>query len=56
MLRAAIRQLDRAELYFDAVESMELDDRLAARALNQLRSDLRSLVEYLVDLRSATQG
>jgi hypothetical protein len=52
VLRAAIRQLERAELYFDAVEYMDLDDARASRALRQLRSDLRSLNGYLIELRS----
>jgi hypothetical protein len=52
VLRAAIRQLERAELYFDAVAYMDLDDARASRALNQLKSDLRSLNGYLVELRS----
>ena len=53
VLRAAIRQLERAELYFDAVEYMDIDDRDATRALNHLTSDLHSLVAYLVRLRDA---
>ena len=55
VLRAAIRQLERAELYFDAVEFMDIDDREAERALHQLKSDLRSLTGYLVHLRGAIQ-
>ena len=51
VLRAAIRQLERAELYFDAVEFMDIDDREAERALHQLKSDSRSLAGYLVRLR-----
>jgi lysylphosphatidylglycerol synthetase-like protein (DUF2156 family) len=54
VLRAAVRQLERAEVYFDAVEYMDVDDRQARRALAQLKSDLRSLTAYLVQLRSAT--
>jgi lysylphosphatidylglycerol synthetase-like protein (DUF2156 family) len=54
VLRAAVRQLERAEVYFDAVEYMDLDDRQARRSLAQLKSDLRSLTAYLVQLRSAT--
>lgn len=54
VLRAAVRQLERAELYFDAVDYMDLGDREANRALAQLRADLRSLTAYLVELRSAT--
>ena len=55
VLRAAIRQLERAELYLDAVEYMDVNDREAQRALRQLKSDLRSLTGYLVGLRSAEQ-
>ena len=56
VLRAAIRQLERAELYLDAVAYMDLDDREAKRALNRLKSDLRALNDYLVQLRGATRG
>ncbi len=48
VLRAAGRQLDRAETYLAAVAYMELDDRAAERALNQLRADVESLRRYLV--------
>jgi hypothetical protein len=47
VLRAAMRQLERAEVYLAAVAYMELDDREAQRAVNQLRSDLDSLRRYL---------
>jgi hypothetical protein len=53
VLRAAIRQLDRAEIYLAAVSYMELDDREAQRALNQLRADLKGLAQYLGERRSA---
>ena len=53
VLRAAIRQLERAEIYVDAVGYMDLGDREASRALGQLRSDLRSLEDYLVRLLGA---
>ncbi len=56
VLRAAIRQLERAEIYLDAVEYMDLDDRQAQRTLNQLKSDLQSLCRYLADQRSAIRG
>ena len=56
VLRAAIRQLDRAEIYLDAVAYMELDDRQAARALNQLKADLRALSRYLGQQREAIRG
>jgi hypothetical protein len=47
VLRAAIRQLDRAELYVVAVDSMKLDDRAAQRLLNHIRTEIDSLRRYL---------
>jgi hypothetical protein len=38
VLRAAIRQLDRAEIYVAAVAYMQLDDRAAERSIRQLRA------------------
>jgi hypothetical protein len=52
VLRAAIRQLERADIYLAAVAYMELDDREAGRALNQLRGDLESLRSYIAERRS----
>jgi hypothetical protein len=54
VLRIAVRQLERADLYLGAVGAMDLGDRQAARALNQLRSDLDALRGYLSELRSST--
>jgi hypothetical protein len=51
VLRVAIRQLDRAEIYLAAVVYMELDDREARRAVNQLRTDVESLRRYLGERR-----
>jgi len=56
VLRAAIRQLERAEIYLDAVEYMDLGDREAVRALAQLKADLRSLERYLTEARGAIRG
>jgi len=56
VLRAAIRQLERAEIYFDAVSAMELDDREARRAVDRLRADTRALRRYLGEQRSALGG
>ncbi|HKW06596.1 MAG TPA: hypothetical protein VJS19_03405 [Candidatus Dormibacteraeota bacterium] len=53
VLRAAIRQLERAEIYFDAASAMQLDDREARRALDQLRADTAALRRYLGERRSA---
>jgi hypothetical protein len=51
VLRAAIRQLERADIYLAAVSYMDLDDREAERATNRLRTDLDSLRRYLIELR-----
>jgi acyl-CoA reductase-like NAD-dependent aldehyde dehydrogenase len=52
VLRTAVRQLERAELYLAAVAYMELGDREAQRALNQLRTDLESLKRHLGERRN----
>jgi hypothetical protein len=54
VLRAAIRQLDRAEIYLAAVSYMQLDDRAAERAVRQLRADLDGLKRHLAALRAGT--
>jgi hypothetical protein len=48
-----MRQLERAELYLAAVAYMELDDRAARRAINQLRADTEALRLHLGQLRGA---
>jgi hypothetical protein len=55
VLRAAIRQLERAEIYLAAVAYMELDDREAQRAVGKLRTDVESLRRYLAEQRSGTR-
>jgi hypothetical protein len=52
VLRAAIRQLERAEIYLAAVAYMELDDREVQRTVNRLRSEVDALRSYLADQRS----
>jgi len=54
VLRAAIRQLDRADVYLAAVAYMQIDDRAADRALTQLRTDLDGLKRHLAALRAGT--
>lgn len=54
VLRAAMRQLERAEVYFAAIAAMELDDREARRAVDRLRADSRALLQYLRDVRAQT--
>ncbi len=52
VLRTAVRQLDRAELYIAAVSYMDLDDRQAQRAVKELRTDVENLRAYLSELRA----
>jgi hypothetical protein len=54
VLRAAIRQLDRAEIYLAAVDAMDMDDREAQRAVRQLEAGLDGLRRYLIELRRRT--
>ena len=54
VLRAAIRQLDRADVYLAAVAYMQIDDRAADRALTRLRTDLDGLKRLLAALRTGT--
>jgi len=53
VLRAAIRQLDRAEIYLAAVAYMSLDDRGAQQAVSQLRTDVESLRRHLGQVRNS---
>jgi hypothetical protein len=46
-LRIAIRQLERAELYLDAVESLDLDDPETDRSVRQITEQIRGLRRYL---------
>jgi hypothetical protein len=52
VLRAAIRQLERAEIYLAAVAYMELDDRDVQRTVNRLRSEVDALRSHLANERS----
>ena len=54
VLRAAIRQLERADLYLGAVAALEIGDWPAERSVRQLRDDLGSLRRHLSDLRART--
>ena len=51
VLRAAIRQLERADISLAAVMYMDIDDRPAERALSQLRADLDALRRHLGEQR-----
>jgi hypothetical protein len=52
VLRAAIRQLERADLYLGAVAVMGIADADAGRAVRRLRADLEGLRQHLVALRA----
>lgn len=52
VLRAAMHQLERADLYLAAIAYMDLGDREAQRALNRVRGDLASLGRYLGERRN----
>jgi len=54
VLRAANRQLDRADVYLAAVSYMQIDDRAADRALTRLRTNLDGLKRHLAALRTGT--
>jgi hypothetical protein len=55
VLRAAIRQIDRAEMYVAAVAYMQIDDRAAQREVARVRAALVELRRYLGELRSSSQ-
>jgi Ribonuclease G/E len=52
VLRTAIRQLERADLYLAAVASMDLGDAAVRRSLDQIRRDVEGLNRYLRSGRS----
>jgi hypothetical protein len=52
-LRIAIRQLERAELYLVAVDSLELDDEGTEEGIEDLLRLLRGLQHHLVRLRAS---
>ena len=52
VLRAAIRQLERAEIYLAAIASMEMGDAPAELAVEDLRGDVKHLIRYLSDRRA----
>jgi hypothetical protein len=54
VLRTAIRQVDRADVYIAAVASMEIGDWALQRSVRQLRADLEAIRRHLSDLRART--
>ncbi len=53
MIRAAIRQLERADVYLAAVAYMDLDDAAVTRAIQGLRGDVEDLRRHLVEVRAS---
>jgi hypothetical protein len=56
VLRAAIRQVERAEIYLAAVAHMDLGDRAAERTVGHLRADLDALRRHLGEQRTSGGG
>jgi sirohydrochlorin ferrochelatase len=52
VMRAAIRQLDRADIYLAAVSYMDLGDPAFQHALTRLRADLAGLERHLSETRA----
>jgi Trk K+ transport system NAD-binding subunit len=52
--RAAIRQVDRAEVYIAAVEYMELGERESESVVRRVRTELDWLGKHLAAERSGT--
>jgi hypothetical protein len=52
VLRVAVRQLERADLYLAAVESLEIRDHEVRHALVELRASVEALRRHLVDERA----
>jgi phage gp16-like protein len=50
-LRIAMRQLERAELYLEAMRSLDLQDQTATELGEDLLKYLRSLQHYLLQLK-----
>ncbi len=56
VMRAAIRQLERADVYLAAVAHMTIDDGQLDRAVRKLRTDLESVRRYVVAARSSPEA
>ena len=56
VLRAAIRQIDSADLYLAAVTYMDLEDQSVDRAVSRLRADLDGLRRYLAQQRDGIEA
>jgi hypothetical protein len=56
VLMAAVRQLDRAEIYLAAATYMDLGDQEVDRTLGRLRADLDGLRRYLIARRDGIRS
>ena len=56
VLRAAVRQLDRAEIYLAAVTYMDLGDQEVDRTVGRVRADLDGLRRYLIARRDGIRA
>jgi hypothetical protein len=56
VLRAAVRQLDRAEIYLAAVTYMDLGDQQVDRTISRLRADLDGVRRYLTARRDGIRS
>jgi hypothetical protein len=56
VLRAAIRQIERADVYLAAVTHMDLDDRAVERTLRRLRAELYALRRHLGEERARSDA
>ena len=54
VLRAAVRQLDRAEIYLAAVTYMDLGDQAVDRSVGRIRAELEGLRRDLIERRDGT--
>jgi hypothetical protein len=52
-LRIAIRQLERAELYLNAVDALDLEDDQVEKHLREMVGQLRAMRRYLAERRQA---
>ena len=52
-MRIAIRQLERAELYVVALDSLDLREEGVDESVEQLLDELRSLRHYLLQLKAS---
>ena len=56
VLRIAVRQLERADLYLGAAVALELGDEDLQDAIDEIRDDLEALRKRLVDERARLVG